>query len=91
MKNDNEEKTTCNLVITDCPIKIRNLFVSICDDYLLIDRSTAFTAMFKPFAELVINELSNHPNCNDEIIDALRHEVDQMFTPHHKGGGIIGF
>lgn len=88
---DSEEKKTCNLIITDCPIKMRNLFVAICDQHLNIERSTAFKAMFKPFAEMVISELSNHPNCNDDVIDALKFEINQMFTPHHKGGGVYGF
>jgi len=86
--NNNE---ACNLVITNCPVKMRNLFIAICDQYLMLDRATAFKAMMKPFAEMVISELSNHPNCNDEALDTLKFEVEEMFTPHHKGGGVIGF
>jgi len=80
---------TTNLVIVGCPTKMRNLFVAICDDYLMIDRASAFAAMFRPYAAMVIDELSNHPNCDTEIIDALQYEIDEIFDfkqLHTKGG-----
>jgi hypothetical protein len=84
MKSNSEEKTTCNLVITDCQIKMRNLFIAIAEVYNL-DRESLLKNMMLPYVNDVISDLSAQPDCKTEIIDALQHQINSIFHTGRKG------
>ena len=80
------EKTVC---IPRCNERVRNLFVTICDDHLQIERADAFKTMLRPFVEKVLQDIELNPDHDELAVQAIRNEADDLLLPKVSAGGYV--